>query len=65
VEGLPDATYPMSMNVNGQPFTFHPQNEALLQWFQEGSSDAIDSAFSYPNENILTSANKVQKAGCK
>jgi hypothetical protein len=65
VEGLPDATYPMSMNVNGQPFTFHPQNEALLQWFQEGSSDAIDNAFSYPNENILTSANKVQKAGCK
>ena len=65
VEGLPDATYPMTLNVNGAPYTFHPQNEALLQWFQEGSSNAIDQAYSYPNENILKSANKVQKAGCK
>lgn len=65
VEGLPDATYPITLNVNGTPFTFHPQNEALLQWFQEGSSNAIDHAYSYPNESILTSANKVQKAGCQ
>lgn len=65
VESLPNATYPVTLNVNGQPFTFHPQNEALLQFFQQGSSDAIDGAYSYPNESILASANNVQKPGCK
>jgi hypothetical protein len=38
-------------------FTYHPQNEALLQWFaQVTPSDAINGAYSYPNENSLTSA---------
>jgi len=36
-----------TLNVNHTPFTFHPQNEALRQWFQEGPSDAIDHAYSY------------------
>jgi len=37
-------------------FTYHPQNEALLQWFAQVSpSNAFDGAYSYPNENSLTS----------
>ena len=31
IEGLPRQAFPMTM-PNG--FTYHPQNEALLQWFQ-------------------------------
>jgi hypothetical protein len=61
VEGLPGATFPIE--ING--YTYHPQNEALLQWFQEGSSNAIHGAYSYPDESILTSANKVQKQFCQ
>ena len=38
VEGLPNATYPISLNGA----TWHPQNEALLQWFAfKHHSDAI------------------------
>lgn len=29
IEGLPNSTFPITMNG----FTYHPQNEALLQWF--------------------------------
>jgi hypothetical protein len=37
-------------------FTYHPQNEALLQWFAQVSpSNALDGAYSYPNESSLTS----------
>src|SRR5215470_10984174 len=33
----------------------HPQNEALLPWFEfQANSSAIDNAYSYPNENVLT-----------
>ncbi len=35
--------------------TYHPQTEALLQWFQRSaSSNAIDGAFSFPDEGLLT-----------
>jgi len=64
VEGLSNATYPITLPVNGKLFTFHPQNEALLQWFQEGPSDAIDHAYSYPNTSVLTSPTSVQKPNC-
>jgi hypothetical protein len=34
--------------------TYHPQTEALLQWFeQKSTSTAINSAFSYPNTKAL------------
>lgn len=37
--------------------TFHPQTEALLQWFEQtGTSDAIGGAFSYPNTKALTTS---------
>lgn len=54
---------PMSASIHaGYPvvidnFTYHPQNEALLQWFQRKTpSDAIDRAYSFPDETLLTSA---------
>ena len=63
VEGLPNATYPITM-PNG--ITYHPQNEALLQWFQfQSPSSAIDGAYSYPNEQTLTALSAPQTAGCK
>jgi len=51
VEVLANATVPITLNS----FTYHPQTEALLQWFEMGgSSNAIDGAFSFPNETALT-----------
>jgi hypothetical protein len=50
IEGLPNATYPVTMNG----MTDHPQNEALLQWFtREFPSSAFHGAYSYPNESVL------------
>ena len=41
------------VHVSGR--TYHPQTEALLQWFeQKTTSTAINSAFSYPNTKTLT-----------
>lgn len=38
-------------------FTYHPQTEALLQWFARTSpSDAYQGAYSYPDTTELTSA---------
>jgi hypothetical protein len=62
IEGLPNAQ--IAITVNG--FTYHPQNEALLQWFAGVSpSSAIDQAYSYPDTTILTTAAVPRKPGCK
>ncbi len=54
VEVLPDATVAIPLKETGKIFTFHPQTEALLQWFSQGpTSNAIDGAFSYPDEAAL------------
>jgi hypothetical protein len=54
VEVLADAPFPVTLTVGGKPFTFHPQNEALLQWFEMGTtSDAFGGAFSYPDTTVL------------
>jgi hypothetical protein len=51
VEVLANAVFPV--HVSG--FTYHPQTEALLQWFEQKSpSSAISGAFSYPNTKALT-----------
>jgi hypothetical protein len=51
VEVLSNPMFPVS--VSGR--TYHPQTEALLQWFeQKTTSTAINSAFSYPNTKVLT-----------
>ena len=62
IEGLPNATFPITMNG----MTYHPQNEALLQWFEFRSpSDAMDHAYSYPDETVLTSLSAPQKPFCQ
>ena len=51
VEVLSNPSFPV--HVAGT--TYHPQTEALLQWFeQKSTSTAINSAFSYPNTKALT-----------
>jgi hypothetical protein len=62
IEGLPRQAFPIAM-PNG--FTYHPQNEALLQWFEfESPSTAINGAYSYPDITTLTALSAPQKAGC-
>lgn len=61
IEGLPNATFPVTMNG----MTYHPQNEALLQWFEfEAPSSALGGVYSYPNGGTLTQLSAPQKAGC-
>jgi len=51
VEVLANATVPITLDS----FTYHPQTEALFQWFEMGGrSNAIDGAFSFPDETALT-----------
>jgi hypothetical protein len=62
IEGLPNATYTATLNG----FTYHPQNEALLPWFAfDPNSTAIDGAYSYPDETVLTSPPAPQNPLCK
>lgn len=61
IEGLTNATFPITLNG----FTYHPQNEALLQWFEfESPSSALGGAYSYPNAGVLPHLSPPQKAGC-
>lgn len=61
VEDLPDATYPMYLHG----YTFHPQNVALLQYFEQNpTSNALDGAFTYPDESVITSPSPPLTAGC-
>src|SRR6266478_8926323 len=61
IEGLPNAQSPITLNGA----TWHPQNEALLQWFAGVTpSTAISGAYSYPDTNVLTSANVSQNFAC-
>src|SRR5215469_10767456 len=62
IEGLPHQVFPITM-PNG--FTYHPQNEALLQWFEfQSPSTALNGAYSYPDITTLTALSAPQKAGC-
>jgi chitinase len=48
---MPNAGYPVL--IDG--FTYHPQNQVLMQWFQRGAaSDAFESAFSFPDQSLMT-----------
>jgi hypothetical protein len=61
IEGLPNAVFPIVLNGA----TWHPQNEALLQWFAGATpSSAISGAYSYPDTNVLTTANVSQNFAC-
>jgi hypothetical protein len=47
---MPNAGYPVL--IDG--FTYHPQNQVLMQWFQRGTtSDAFEGAFSFPDQSIM------------
>jgi hypothetical protein len=63
IEGLADAVFPIQMNG----FTYHPQNEALLQWFEfQTNSDAFKGAYSYPDITTLTHISPANlKPGCQ
>lgn len=55
VEVLANATFPVTLNSSGVATTYHPQTEALLQWFaQTVPSDALHGAYSYPDLTALT-----------
>jgi len=54
VEVLANAVFPVTLKHAGSSFTYHPQTEALLQWFaQTVPSDAIHGAYSYPDLTAL------------
>jgi hypothetical protein len=62
IEGLANAQIPITLNG----FTYHPQNEALLEWFAgQTPSSAIHHAYSYPDTAVLTSAATSQNFNCK
>jgi hypothetical protein len=62
IEGLPDSTAPIK--IAGR--TYHPQNEALLQWFEfQTPSTALGGAYSYPNQSVLTSLSPSVGVNCK
>lgn len=61
IEGIKNATTPLKLNG----FTYHPQNEALLPWFEfQSPSTAIDGAYSYPNESTLTALSPLEDVNC-
>jgi hypothetical protein len=54
IEVLANATIPITVTEGKFNFTYHPQNIPLLQWFEMGAtSNAIDGAFSFPDETVL------------
>ena len=54
IEVLPTATIPILIRERNEVFTYHPQIIPLLQWFEMGkTSNAIDGAFSFPDEGAL------------
>ena len=62
IEGLPESTVPIK--IGGR--TYHPQNEALLQWFEfQSPSTALGGAYSYPNQSVLTSLSPSVGVNCK
>jgi hypothetical protein len=51
VEVTPNPGFPVTLHG----YTYHPQTEAMLEWFtRQTPSSAIDGAYSYPDETVLT-----------
>ena len=50
VAALPGSSFPVTI----EGFTFHPQTQVLLPWFTRQPSDAIDGAYTFPDEHLLT-----------
>jgi hypothetical protein len=61
VEDLPNPLFPITLNG----LVYHPQTIALLPWFEfTGNSFAIDGAYSYPNESVITALSSTQPLNC-
>jgi len=61
IEDLPNSTFPVTIGK----FTYHPQTEALVPWFEfQSPSTALHNAYSYPNETALTALSAPQKFNC-
>jgi hypothetical protein len=55
IEALGNETVPIRVERGRHSFVYHPQIEALLQWFEEVvPSDAIRGAYSYPDTTALS-----------
>lgn len=68
IEGLPKAVFPITLTnpTTQKVYTYHPQNEALLQWFEfKSPSDALGGAYSYPDMTTLTMLSPPQRAYCQ
>ncbi|MBV9181782.1 MAG: hypothetical protein JO356_10760 [Acidobacteria bacterium] len=62
IEGLPNAT----VAIRSHGHTYHPQNEALLEWFEfQSPSFALAGAYSFPDENVLTELSSSQGVNCR
>jgi hypothetical protein len=56
---MPNAGYPVL--IDG--FTYHPQNQVMMQWFQRGAaSDAYEGAFSFPDQSLMTAPSQACSA---
>jgi len=52
---MPNAGFPVLI----EGFTYHPQNQVLMQWFKRGAaSDAFEGAFSFPDQSLMTGASQ-------
>lgn len=61
IEDLPNPTFAITMNG----FTYHPQNEALLNWFEfQKNSSASNDSYSYPDGTVLTHLSAPQPLNC-
>lgn len=61
IEDLPHPTFPVT--IGG--FTYHPQTEALLPWFEfQSPSSAINGDYSYPGETVLTALSTPEPFNC-
>jgi hypothetical protein len=46
-------------------YLYHPQNVALLQWFEfQSTSSALDGAYSYPDPAALPALSAPQTVNC-
>jgi hypothetical protein len=50
VAALPNST----VAVNIDTFVYHPQTQVLLPWFTRQPSDAVDGAYSFPDQHLVS-----------
>ncbi len=69
IEGMNpvDVVYPVDLVPNGNAYTYHPQNTALLQWFtrtpKAPKTGPGPGVYSWPNTNVLNNGHN-PASGC-